>query len=346
MERDRFDSDAIRKDLSEEELPGWRRRRRPRKTIGEEGTRKQIAIGLFLTILLSLFFYLPTEIKRWWERFNQPKVITVERPMGDEKDVAEIVGFEVEIKRREDVVGAVEQLLEGQVGDYGIYVERMESDEGFGIKENQVFTAASIIKLPILVAYYQAVDRGELDPETVYVLQEKDRFEYGTGSLQNQAAGTEYSYREIAHLVANQSDNMGAELLLKFLGGTAKVELSFKAWGLTQTSVKENETTAKETVTLFKKLYRGELLSDSSKTELFNNLTNTVMEERLPAGVPTGIKVVHKFGSEAGVINDCGIVYSQKPYGVCVLSDKVNEGEAEGVLPKISRVVWEWAGRT
>jgi len=320
-------------------------RRRSRKTIGDEGSRKQTAIVLLLTIILSLIFYLPAEVKEWWQRFNRDEVIVIEKPVGDAEDVSEIVGFKVVIKKREDAQTTIEKLLDELNGNYGVWVKKIDSDAGFGINEEAVMTAASVIKFPILTAYYQAVDKGEMDSETIYELKEKDRFEYGAGSMQNQPAGTKYSYKEIAKLTANQSDNMAAKLLTGFLGGESKTDNIIKGWGLKETSIKDNETTAEEIGELFLRLYKGELLEDESSGELFSNLTNTVLEDRLPAGVPTGVKVVHKFGSEEGVVNDCGIVYANNPYIICVLSTEANDGEAEEILPKISRVVWEWAGK-
>ena len=35
---------------------------------------------------------------------------------------------------------------------------------------------------------------------------------------------------------------------------------------------------------------------------------------------------------------------SKKPYVICVMSTGINDGEAQVVLPKISRVIWEWLG--
>ena len=75
------------------------------------------------------------------------------------------------------------------------------------------------------------------------------------------------------------------------------------------------------------------------------NLTDTVLEDRITAGVPSNTRVIHKFGSEAEVVNDCGIVEAKNPYVICVLSTGVNDGEAMELLPKISRVVWEWLGK-
>jgi len=137
---------------------------------------------------------------------------------------------------------------------------------------------------------------------------------------------------------------MGAEVLIKKLGGYSAAQRTVNGWGLTDTNLKENETTPGEIGDLLKRLEEGKLLTPDSREELFTNLTNTINEDRLPAGVPSGVVVVHKFGSEEGVVNDCGIIMAKKPYVVCVLSTGINAGEAEIALPKISRVIWEWLG--
>lgn len=335
-------AEVIQKDFVDSE-PGIGKRR-PRKTIGEEGSRKQTFIGLIATILLGLMFYLPTEFKKWWREWNKPETIKIERPVGQQKDVSEAMGFKVEIKKKTDAEMAIEKILADLSGNYGVYVKSLVSDEELKINEDKTMTAASVIKLPVLTVYYQAVDEGKLDPEEIYALAEKDRWKYGTGSMQNQAAGTKYSYKQVAYLVANQSDNMGAEVLIKKLGGYTAAQKAVEKLGLTQTDLNKNETTTAEAGKLLEAIAKKKLLTDASRAEMFKNLTNTVLEDRLPAGVPSGVEVVHKFGSENGVVNDCGIVRAQKPYVICILSTGINAGEAEAVLPKISRVVWEWLG--
>lgn len=294
---------------------------------------------LAITVVLGLLFYLPKEIGQWWEEFNQPETITIYKPIGDSANLSAVVGFEAKAEAPTDARAVVEKLLEGLPGKYGVWV-----NEGLAIEAQEAYTAASVIKLPVLIAYYQAVDSGKINPEEIYTLVEADRWQYGTGSMQNQPEGTQYTYKEIAQLVGNQSDNMGAEILIKKLGGYSSVQRVVTGLGLTSTDLKENETTPAEIGDLFERLLTGKLLKADSREELFANLTNTVNEDRLPAGVPSGVQVVHKFGSEEGVVNDCGIVMAKKPYAVCVLSTEISSGEAEAVLPKISRVVWEWLG--
>lgn len=300
------------------------KKKRPRKTIGEEGSRKQTLIGLIATIVLGLMFYLPPQLKQWWQGldFNfgkENEVIRIER---------KTAGFKVEIRQNTDAEAVIAKILEGKIGQYGIYVIDLINNKKIGINENQKLTAASVAKLPLLIAYYQAVDKRKIDPETVYIVEEKDRVVYGSGSMQNSPAGTKFTYQEVADLTANQSDNMGAQLLQKFL----------------KTTIPE-EMTAEEAGKLWVNLYQNKLISDAGKEKLFNSLTNTISEDRIPAGVPEGVRVIHKFGSEAGVVNDCGIVEGKNPYVICLLSTDVNDGEAQELLPKISRVIWEWLGK-
>jgi len=329
MSNGELNTDLREKDFGLGQVP----KRRPRKTIGEEGSRKQTLIGLIATIVLGLMFYLPPQLKQWWQGLDlnfskENEVIRIERSRETKQDVSEIVGFKVEIKQNTDVEPVITKMLEGKAGQYGVYVLDLNTNKKMGINEKQKLTAASVAKLPLLIAYYQAVDKRKIDPETVYVVEETDRLVYGSGSMQNSPAGTEFSYQEVAELTANQSDNMGAELLQKFL----------------KTTIPE-EMTAEEAGKLWVDLYQNKLVSDDSKEKLFNSLTNTINEDRIPAGVPEGVRVIHKFGSEAGVVNDCGIVEAKNPYVICMLSTAVNDGEAEELLPKISRVVWEWLGK-
>ena len=306
-----------------------------RKSIGEEGSRKQTLVVFLLLLVLGLGLYLPS---RWktpdWRvklpRWSGGEVITIRKS--------------IQKARSPRPRPQIEDLIAEQTGDYGVFIKSVAGPEEWQSGKDKVMTAASVIKLPVLVIYYQLADQGKIGPGGEYVLQEADRWVYGTGSLQNQPAGTKYSYKEIANLVADQSDNMAAEVLIKKLGGYAKTQQLVNGLGLVKTNLKANEITAGEAGGLFLQLAQGKLLTPASRQELFNNLTQTVNEDRIPAGVPDNVRVVHKFGSEVGVVNDCGLVEAIIPYVICVLTTGVNVGEAEALLPQISESVWSWLG--
>jgi beta-lactamase class A len=51
--------------------------------------------------------------------------------------------------------------------------------------------------------------------------------------------------------------------------------------------------------------------------------------------------VAHKIGTDLGVYADAAIVYAPKPFILVILSREAVAQEAQGVLPAISRLVWE-----
>lgn len=69
-------------------------------------------------------------------------------------------------------------------------------------------------------------------------------------------------------------------------------------------------TSPSDIETFFIRLYRGQLLSQSSTTAFLDTLKKQEINDRLPAIVPSGITVAHKTGDVYDVIHDAGIIYS------------------------------------
>ena len=142
------------KDFVEGEEGIKRRRKRRRKTIGEEGSRKQTGVGLLITLVLGLMFYLPREVRDWWKDWNNPETITILKPVGDAKDVSEVIGFKVTIKEKQDVEEAVEELLKDLSGDYGVWVENLVTEEGFVINANKTISLSDKTQPSILTVLF------------------------------------------------------------------------------------------------------------------------------------------------------------------------------------------------
>ena len=53
------------------------------------------------------------------------------------------------------------------------------------------------------------------------------------------------------------------------------------------------------------------------------------------------IKVAHKYGRELHIVNDAGIVFSQKPYVVVIMSKGVVDEEADQAFPQLSKIIYE-----
>jgi beta-lactamase class A len=235
-------------------------------------------------------------------------------------------------------VEEIKELIDGLKGRYGVYVQDLTTGESYGVNSGEIFPAASLNKLPVLLTLYQEAEAGRLSLETKYSLKQEDK-RGGAGSLQYKPAGTVYTYRKMAELMGRESDNTAFYVFSRLLGGD-KIQKTINDLGMRRTSFKDFETSPEDLGIFFSKLYNGGLLTKTNQEELFSFLTNSWWEDRIPTGVPKGIKVVHKVGTEIGVVADAGVVFAQKPFVLVILSEKILESEAKEILPKIAELVY------
>lgn len=294
-----------------------------------EGNPKLILIVLVLMMGLTLV--------AWWSRSGagvlrgllSPKTLVWDS--GGNKSFGRIIDW-MEIKKE------IEDVIVSSRGDYAIYIYDLESSGEMGIGEKRQMVAASLIKLPVLVAAYQSAGDGILNLNSKYTLVDGDKAG-GSGSIVYAPSGTEYTYRKLMELMGQQSDNTGFNVIVKAVG-RSKVKDVIGEIGMRDTSFDENLTTAYDVGLLLRRLYKGELINKASIDEMFKFLTKTIFEDRIPAGVPEGIRVAHKVGTEVGVVSDAGVIFAKHPYILVVMSEGVSLSEAREILPKISKIVW------
>jgi beta-lactamase class A len=301
-----------------------------------KGGEKWIGILFFGSILLSIFLWVGGNLKNNSFKFNLPK---------NSEKITPTLSATPTPKQDQTVVikNEIENLIKNLKGRYGVSVYNLTTKEGFGLKENDVFTAASINKLPVILTLYLQAEAGKIDLDSKYTLEAIDK-RTGAGSIQSQKVGTIYTYRKLAELMGQQSDNTAFAALRRILTDQ-KIQSVIDSLGMSHTSLVNSETSPGDVNLFFRKLYSGSILKRENRDEILTFLTKTIYETRIPAGVPLDIKVAHKIGSDIGVVGDAGIVFAPKPYILVILSGEVLEGEANLVLPKISKSVWDFENK-
>jgi beta-lactamase class A len=293
----------------------------------EKGSRWGIIVLFLGTILLSSLFWLKTQVAGWWQRINQPSFYRINK----KKPPSDLTGL----------TNSINLLLQDLKGEYGVYFSFLKEGDSLSLKADQVFKAASVNKIPIMVSFYQAVEKGQLREEGEYILKQEDIQDYGAGSLRYQAPGTSYPYGELVQLMGKQSDNTATYVLANLLGED-KIQAHLEALGMKNTSIKDNTTTPKEMGDYLTWLYEKKLVGKDYRDKIFEDLIKTDFEERIPQGLPPEVAVAHKTGNEIQVYNDCGIIFDSEPYVLCVLTQEVIEEEALKVIPEISQLIWEF----
>ena len=125
---------------------------------------------------------------------------------------------------------AVEEMISFLRGKYGVYFEEIETKNGFSFNAKEKWTAASLIKMPVLLTLYREVEAGRIKLDTIYKLQAEDK-RGGAGSLGGRAVGFEITYREMAKLMGEQSDNTALNIIGNKLLGEAKIQELSKQLG-------------------------------------------------------------------------------------------------------------------
>lgn len=183
------------------------------------------------------------------------------------------------------------------------------------------FEAASVIKMPILVAALRAVERGELrldDPVRV----PRDAVVGGSGVLRELSSLDRLSLRDLLTLMIVISDNMATNIVIDELGGVGPVNAMLDELGLRDTRLGRklmdlaarargelNVLTADDVAALFTALVRGELLAEAQTREALDVLSRQQVRDRLPLHLPADVRVAHKTGELGGLRHDAGVLY-------------------------------------
>ncbi|NJK34896.1 MAG: serine hydrolase [Oscillatoriales cyanobacterium SM2_2_1] len=160
------------------------------------------------------------------------------------------------------------------------------------IAHNQPVPAASTIKLPLLIAFFAAVDRGEVRLDEALEINKSVRVGEA-GNYQDLPDGTKVPALEAATQMIVISDNTATNMILQRLGGMDVTNRQFRQWGLLHTSFRAplpdlegtNTVSAQDLVKLLAQLDQGDLLSPRSRDRALDILRRPITRTLLPQGI-------------------------------------------------------------
>lgn len=201
------------------------------------------------------------------------------------------------------------------------------NEEHYYLNENELFTAASITKVPLSALYIDLINSGEyqLDSELDY---SEALFEAGAGNITNGPLESSYTIEELITEAITHSDNTAMNILKaeydKEFGNFREDILTFA--GIDEKPedfLDSNISSAYITEQVLIKIAQDESYSDlinlmfeTSPAQLFTSYVNNEM-------------MANKFGRYEQAVNDSGIYYenNQPQYALVVLSDNINQAD-------------------
>jgi len=219
--------------------------------------------------------------------------------------------------------------------------------------ENQIFPAASIIKIPLLMALYDTygTPSGKLElPE--YKLKEGDKTG-GAGHIQFLGQNTVISFQDLAKAMMAHSDNTATNIIIDVLG-TTRINQWISTAGYHKTRLNrkmmdtdaiskgiQNLITASEANQFILKIYNMARNGDRKAAVMLGLLHQCDDKVVIPAGLPPDIAVAHKSGLLPGFRGDTGIIFLQKPMFVSIFVEGCSsESMAESIIAGLTKIIY------
>lgn len=259
----------------------------------------------------------------------------------------------------QQLIEKINKITKQAGGTWGIALEDLSTHETWASNGNEVFYAASVIKVPILISAFSAFEQSELSLDDKVELRREDLVG-GSGVLQHMTPGTFLTVYDLLTLMIIQSDNTATNMVINLVG-KEKVQQTMEDLGLEKSKffnklmivpanrVGVNQITATEMTSMLKQMVTGEVVSLHACVQMIDMMKKQQLQNCLPArlaeldseiiGIPFEWELAHKTGSIVGACHDVGIFYvGNRTMIVAVLS----KGLDDILAPKIiSDIGWE-----
>jgi beta-lactamase class A len=250
------------------------------------------------------------------------------------------------------------------------YVDLASGDTLF-LNADTSFHAASTMKVPVMIELFRRANTGSFRMNQALLI--VNRFaSIVDGSLYALDSGSDSEptlYHRVGErvrvdtllrLMITRSSNLATNTLITLVGANA-VTKTMRSLGAQRIQVLRgvedgkafdkglnNTTTARDLGIILRAIEEGRAAPPSATREMLAILLAQEFNEKIPAGLPPGIRVAHKTGEITAVSHDAAIVYppGRKPYVLVVLTRGIADGnKASKLIADISAVVYAKSAR-
>jgi len=225
-----------------------------------------------------------------------------------------------EADRTEDVINE-EQSLNDYLKKYRTSVGYLDLNVGYSYEYNkdQVYYAASSVKIVTVLYMYQEAYKGNINLDKTIKYTAKDKWS-ASPAMKNISYNTNIRLRDLAKYTVTVSDNTAYQMLVRYLGknkikdfanglgakkifvggdnfGSINVRDGLIYWSAVYDFIEQDNAYAKE--------LKGYVLSADQNSLSLNEYA---------------IQAAHKYGEYSPYYHDLGIMYSEHPYIVVILT--------------------------
>ncbi len=232
-----------------------------------------------------------------------------------------------------------------------VYYRDLNNGPWFGINEKEYFSPASLIKVPVMIAYLKESEKDSTI--LTKLITNTQAFDYSQQNItptQTLEQDKEYTIEDLINRMIIYSDNAAYELLLDNIDNMKIYEI-YKDLDVDISKAQQdpngNIITVKDYASFYRILFNSSYLEKETSEKALSILAKTQYYKGLVAGVPANINIAHKFGerqflpSQEKQLHDCGIIYLPgKPYLLCVMSRANDFNRAASFIKEVSQAVY------
>ena len=242
----------------------------------------------------------------------------------------------------------------------GIYIYDYHTGKTVDINKDEIFPAASIIKIPVLLDFFnrnkdlekEGFEPVSLDKKLTFT--EAHRTE-GSGNLQFKSADVDYSIDYLAKIMIRKSDNSATNMLIEEVGGINQLNAALRHWGFSKTQVTSwlpdlkgtNTTTPYDIATMLYNIDNQKFLPLQSAANIKEYMSHVENRTLIKSQLPENTVLMHKTGDIGKMLGDAGVIYSpsgKKYIMVIMVKRPHNDYGARDLIQKVSKTVYNSLG--
>jgi beta-lactamase class A len=273
----------------------------------------------------------------------------------------------VATQSNDSLLRQIGQRVAADSGAYvGVAYVDLASSDTFFLNADSGFHAASTMKVPVMVELFRRARSGSfrMNQELLVVnqfasLADGSPFTLDAGSDSDSSlyhkVGERVRVDSLLWRMITRSSNLATNTLITLVGADA-VTRTMRDLGANRIQVLRgvedgkaferglnNTTTARDLAIILRAIQDGTAAPADATREMISVLLAQEFNDRIPAGLPPGIRVAHKTGDITAVAHDAAIVYppDRAPYILVVLTRGIKDGaRSSKLIADISAMVY------
>ena len=250
--------------------------------------------------------------------------------------------------------------------EVGLAYMDLESGDTLFLKADSSFHAASTMKVPVMIELFRSARKGRLSMgQGILVVNQFASIVDGSPYALDPASDSDTTlYRRIGRrvsvdtllrLMITRSSNLATNTLIALVGAE-EVTRVMRELGARHIQVRRgvedgkaydrglnNTTTARDLAVILRAIEDGRDLTAPDRQQMLDILLAQEFNDKIPAGVPRGVRVAHKTGEITAHSHDAAIVYpaGRRPYVLVVLTRGVSDASAaDRLIADLSRIIY------